>query len=133
MLRSNRIRSSIFKRLGTQAPGPVASNVRKKGLLFNFSLRHCSTLSPSKVLVLANHDNHILKPDTLSAINAASLLSDDITVLVAGSGEGLASVASTASKLTGVKSVISVNKPDLSKFGAECWSRLTLNVHEKYS
>jgi len=55
------------------------------------------------VLVLAEHDNSELKPQTLNAITAAKLLGD-VTVLVAGSS--CQSVADAAAKVDGVAKVL---------------------------
>lgn len=38
------------------------------------------------ILVLAEHDNKVLKESTLHALGAAASLGDDIHVLVAGAG-----------------------------------------------
>lgn len=56
------------------------------------------------VLVIAEHDNHQLKADTLKAVSAASQLDGDIHLLVAGSDT--ASVVSAASQLAGVSKVL---------------------------
>ena len=55
------------------------------------------------VLVLAEHDNSGLKPQTLNAITAAKLLGD-VTVLVAGSG--CQGVADAAAKVADVSKVL---------------------------
>ena len=55
------------------------------------------------VLVLAEHDNAALVPATLNTITAAAELSDDVHVLVAGSGCG--PVAEAISKVQGVSKV----------------------------
>ena len=38
------------------------------------------------VLIIAEHDNNGLKGATLNTLTAASLISDDVTMLVAGHG-----------------------------------------------
>lgn len=56
------------------------------------------------LLVVAEHDNHQLKPATLSVITAALELTDEIIVLVAG--YNCAIVAEQATKIAGVKKVM---------------------------
>jgi len=56
------------------------------------------------VLVLAEHDNTILKDATLAAVTAAGQLGGDLHVLVAGSGAQ--SVADAAARVAGVTKVL---------------------------
>ncbi|MDP1931458.1 MAG: FAD-binding protein [Gammaproteobacteria bacterium] len=56
------------------------------------------------VLVIAEHDNVVLKPTTLSAVTAALAIGQDVVVLVAGSG--CAAVATAAAAITGVGKVL---------------------------
>ncbi|WP_371193212.1 electron transfer flavoprotein subunit alpha/FixB family protein [Glaciecola sp. SC05] len=56
------------------------------------------------VLVYAEHDNAVLKPETNKLITAAKAVGTDITVLVAG--EQCQGVAEAASKLAGVSKVL---------------------------
>lgn len=56
------------------------------------------------VLIIAEHDNAVLKPSTLNCVTAASAIHESITVLVAG--EGSQSVAEQAAKIDGVAKVI---------------------------
>ena len=55
------------------------------------------------ILVIAEHDNNQLKPETAKVVQAASQLSGDIHVLVAG--EGCKAVAEQAAALSGVSLV----------------------------
>src|SRR6266702_21676 len=55
------------------------------------------------VLVIAEHDNQVLKTATLNAVTAAARLGDDIHVLVAGSHN--ATVAEQAARIAGVTRV----------------------------
>ncbi len=55
-------------------------------------------------LVIAEHDNNELKQATLHAVTAASQLSDDVHILVAG--EGSAEVAAQAAAVAGVAKVL---------------------------
>ncbi|MBC7504392.1 MAG: electron transfer flavoprotein subunit alpha/FixB family protein, partial [Sandarakinorhabdus sp.] len=56
------------------------------------------------ILVLAEHDNTILKDATLAAVTAASQLGGDVHLLVAGVGAH--SVADAAAKVDGVSKVL---------------------------
>jgi electron transfer flavoprotein alpha subunit len=56
------------------------------------------------VLVLAEHDNAVLKDATLAAVTAATQLGGDVHVLVAGAGA--AAVAAEAAKVAGVAKVL---------------------------
>lgn len=56
------------------------------------------------ILVVAEHDNHSLKPATLNTLGAAQQLGNDITVLVAGQHCG--AVAEQAARAAGVSKVI---------------------------
>ena len=38
------------------------------------------------ILVIAEHDNQVLKPSTLSTLAAAAQIGGDVTLLVAGNG-----------------------------------------------
>lgn len=62
-------------------------------------IRHASS-----ALVVAEHDNSVLAPGTLSAVTAAKKLGGDVTVLVLG--KGAATVATAASKVAGVNKVL---------------------------
>lgn len=59
------------------------------------------------LLVIAEHDNEQLRPATFSTITAASELSTDITVLVAG--HDCAAVAEQVAKANGVKKILLAN------------------------
>ncbi len=56
------------------------------------------------VLVIAEHDNAVLKPATLSTVTAALAIEQDIVVLVAGAG--CAAVAAAAAAIAGVSKVL---------------------------
>jgi electron transfer flavoprotein alpha subunit len=56
------------------------------------------------VLVLAEHDNQVLKGATLNTVTAASKIDADVHVLVAG--QGCRAVAEAAAKVAGVKKVL---------------------------
>lgn len=58
-------------------------------------------------LVIAEHDNQVIKPATLNTVTAAAQLGDDIRLLVAGKDCGNA--ADSAAKITGVTKVLHVD------------------------
>jgi electron transfer flavoprotein alpha subunit len=57
-----------------------------------------------KILVIADHDNGVLKPETSKVINAASKIGSDINVLVVGHQVG--GVVESVSKIAGVSQVL---------------------------
>nr|WP_136252344.1 FAD-binding protein [Ningiella ruwaisensis] len=59
------------------------------------------------VLVYAEHDNEVLKPETNKLVTAAKAVGDDVTVLVAG--QQCEAVAQAAAKLSGINKVILAN------------------------
>ncbi|MFC4699220.1 electron transfer flavoprotein subunit alpha/FixB family protein [Glaciecola siphonariae] len=59
------------------------------------------------VLVYAEHDNEVLKPETNKLVTAAKAVGADITVLVAG--QQCEAVADAAAKLSGVSKVLLAN------------------------
>ena len=59
------------------------------------------------VLVYAEHDNEVLKPETNKLITAAKAVGSDITILVAG--QQCEAVADAAAKLAGVSKVLLAN------------------------
>ena len=54
------------------------------------------------VLVIAEHDNAVLKPATLVAVTAGTKLGGEVALLVAG--QGCSAVAEAAAKIAGVQS-----------------------------
>jgi electron transfer flavoprotein alpha subunit len=83
------------------------------------------------ILVLAEHDNKVIKKATLNAVAAAQKLGDDIHVLVAGHNAGDA--AKAASGIAGVKKVLHADAPHLADFLAENVSSLILSICKSYS
>jgi len=84
-----------------------------------------------KLLVLAEHNNKDLKSSTLSTINAASKIDDNIDVLVVGS-----SCDNVTNKLKNVKNIKKVLVVDGSKYEnpiAENISQIILSVAENYT
>jgi electron transfer flavoprotein alpha subunit len=83
------------------------------------------------VLVVAEHDNHDLKPATLSTITAAAQLGGDVAVLVAGNGCGAA--AEKASKIAGVGKVLLANGEHYAHPLAENMALLIVRLAPDYS
>ena len=84
-----------------------------------------------KLLVLAEHNNKDLKSSTLSTINAASKIDENIDVLVVGS-----SCDNVTNKLKNVKNIKKVLVVDGSKYEnpiAENISQIILSVSENYT
>ncbi len=78
------------------------------------------------ILLVAEHDNSELKVDTLKAVNAASKIGGDITVLVAGSN--CQAVADEAAKISGVQKVIIVDSALYEHGLAENMANLVLSL-----
>ena len=83
------------------------------------------------VLVLAEHDNKSLKAATLNTIAAATKLSGDVDVLVAG--EGCADVAAKVAALQGVKRVLVVDNTAYGDQAAEPLAKLVVALAGNYS
>ncbi|MEM5401124.1 MULTISPECIES: electron transfer flavoprotein subunit alpha/FixB family protein [Paraburkholderia] len=83
------------------------------------------------VLVIAEHDNQVLKAATLNAVTAAARLSDDIHVLVAGSQ--CANVAEQAARVAGVTRVRIADAAHYGHALAENLAALVVNVAPEYS
>ena len=69
------------------------------------------------VLLIAEHDNHVVKDATHKALTAAAQMGGDVHVLVAGNNAGAA--AKHAAKLSGVKKVLHVESKALERPLAE--------------
>ena len=83
------------------------------------------------VLVLAEHDNKIIKKATLNTVAAAQKLGGDIHVLVAG--HNAAAAAAEAAKVAGVKKVLHADAPHLGEFLAENLAALIVSLGKNYS
>lgn len=70
-----------------------------------------------RALVVAEHDNKILKPATLNTVTAAKQLCSDIVVLIAGSE--CKSVAESAAKIEGITAVILADATEYQHLLAE--------------
>lgn len=69
------------------------------------------------ILVLAEHDNVVLKAPTLNTVTAAARLGGEVHVLVAGSG--CATVAQAAARVAGVAKILLADAPHYADQGAE--------------
>ena len=82
-------------------------------------------------LVIAEHDNAVLKGGTANAVTAASKMAGDVHVLVAGSGAKAA--ADAAAKLAGVSKVVYVDAPHYAGGSAENFAALVVSMAKDYS
>ncbi len=82
-------------------------------------------------LVLAEHDNHALKPSTLNTITAAHQAGGDVTVLVAG--HNCAAVAQAVAQVAGVSKVLLADAPQLGEQLAENVAAQVLAVASGFS
>lgn len=88
-----------------------------------------SFLRSASTLVFAQHNNAAVDGGTLSTVTAASKLSGDVTVLVAG-GKGSEQAAKHASRLSGVSQVLHVQSDLFDKPVAEELAALLVNVQK---
>jgi electron transfer flavoprotein alpha subunit len=82
------------------------------------------------ILVIAEHDEGVLKSGTLNTITAATQIGADVTVLVAG--DGSAAVAAEAAKVAGVSRVLVADAPHYGKPTAENVAALVLSIAGNY-
>ncbi|HEY5338354.1 MAG TPA: FAD-binding protein [Rhizomicrobium sp.] len=81
-------------------------------------------------LVIAEHDNKVLKDATAKTVAAAAQISTPVHVLVAGSG--CQAVADVASKLAGVEKILVADDAAYAKMTAEPMAKLILSLADKY-
>ncbi len=81
--------------------------------------------------VLAEHDNAVLKPVTLTAVTAAKEIGGEVHVLVAG--KGCAAVAEEAAKIEGVTKVMVVDADQYAHPLAEPLAALIVSLAGDYS
>jgi electron transfer flavoprotein alpha subunit len=82
------------------------------------------------VLVIADHDNTIVRDNTHKTVTAALKLSGDVDVLVAGVGAKAA--ADAAAKITGVRKVLLAESPELGHGLAESMEALVVPLMANY-
>ena len=83
------------------------------------------------ILVIAEHDNNNLKASTLNTVAAASSLSGEISVLVAGHDIG--NVVAESQTLEGVSKVIKCDSETYKNFIAEDLSALVMTIADKFT
>ncbi len=82
------------------------------------------------VLVIAEHDNSVLKDATLNTVTAAGELGGEVHVLVAGADCG--AVADAAARIAGVAKVLKADDPALAHPLAEALAALVTGLAEGY-
>lgn len=82
-------------------------------------------------LVIAEHDNHSIKPATLNTVTAAKACGADVHILVAG--EGAAAAAQAAAQIAGVAKVILAEGASLKDGLAENVAAQVLAIAGNYS
>jgi len=86
------------------------------------------------ILVVAEHDNVILKDAThktvSAAVSAAAAMGGDIDVLVAG--KGVSDVAAAAAKIAGVRKVIACDHVSLTRQLAESMETVIVPLMDGY-
>src|SRR5688572_2593203 len=82
-------------------------------------------------LVIAEHDNEQLKPGVTNTIAAASKLSPDVSVLIAG--HQCAEAAAAASKVAGVTKVLVVDAPHYAVPLAENLAALVVSIADRFT
>jgi electron transfer flavoprotein alpha subunit len=83
------------------------------------------------ILVIAEHDNAVLKAATLNTVTAATQLGDDVHILVAGHGCG--AVAQAAAQVAGVRKVLVTDAPHYANQLAENLAALVVGLAGGYS
>jgi electron transfer flavoprotein alpha subunit len=83
------------------------------------------------ILVIAEHDNTILNPNTLNSISAATQIGADIDLLVAGNNAQ--TVATEAQAIAAVNKIIVAEHPALADGLAENIAWLVKGIADKYS
>ena len=83
------------------------------------------------VLLIAEHNNKEVKPFTYNAISAASLINEDVHVLVIGSNSD--DVAKSISQVPNVKKVIHVNNSIYENYLAENYTLVAVTLSSNYS
>jgi electron transfer flavoprotein alpha subunit len=81
-------------------------------------------------LVIAEHDNTVLKDATHKTVTAAAEVSQPVHVLVAG--ESCAAVAEACAKIAGVEKVLLADAPAYARQLAEPMEALILSLADKY-
>lgn len=83
------------------------------------------------ILVIAEHDNTVLKPSTLNTVSAATKIDGDIHILVVG--HQVTEVVDQASKISGVQKIIVADHPELADGLAEGVESIVLSIAKSYT
>ncbi len=83
------------------------------------------------ILVIAEHDNQVLRPATLNTVTAALAIGSPVHVLVAGAG--CAGVAEAAAQISGVSKVVLANAESYAHQLAENLAGLVVELGQSYS
>lgn len=83
------------------------------------------------VLVIAEHDNNILKTSTLNTITAAAKLSDDIHLLILG--KDIEALSNNAKTIHPIKKVLKCDNSKLENFIPELSAPIISNIASGYS
>ncbi|MET3998948.1 FAD-binding protein [Marinobacterium sp. MBR-109] len=83
------------------------------------------------ILVIAEHDNQVLKPSTLSTLAAAAQIGGNVTLLVAGNG--CAAAADAAAKVQGVSKVLLADNPAYDHEIAENMAALIVSMADGFT
>jgi electron transfer flavoprotein alpha subunit len=83
------------------------------------------------VLVIAEHDNNILKTSTLNTITAAAKLSDDIHLLILG--KNIETLSNNAKTIHPIKKVLKCDNSKLENFIPELSAPIISNIANGYS
>ncbi len=83
------------------------------------------------VLVIAEHDNAVLKSATLNAVTAAAMMALDVHLLVAG--KNCSSVADQAAKVTGVAKVLVADADEYASALPENLANLVVSLANWYT
>lgn len=83
------------------------------------------------ILVIAEHDNQVLKPSTLSTLAAANEIGGNVTLLVAGNG--CAGAADAAAKAAGVSKVLLADNPAYDHEIAENMAALIVSMADGFT
>tara|TARA_A200000113_G_scaffold111525_2_gene100156 strand:- start:94 stop:1047 length:954 start_codon:yes stop_codon:yes gene_type:complete len=83
------------------------------------------------VLVIAEHDNNILKTSTLNTITAATKLSDDIHLLILG--KDIETLSNNAKTIHPIKKILKCDNSKLENFIPELSAPIISNIASGYS
>ena len=83
------------------------------------------------VLVIAEHDNNILKTSTLNTITAAAKLSDDIHLLILG--KDIEALSNNAKTIHPIKKILKCDNSKLENFIPELSAPIISNIANGYS